>query len=539
MKIKSVAISNFRSYNDEVKVDFQDLTAIVGKNDIGKSTILEALYIFFHNGKELIKLDKDDINVSAREQGNSDIKISVVFDSLPQNVIIDDSNETTLKDEYLLNQDGDLEVVKTFKNAATTDKGIIVSIKANHPTNAECCDLLCKRQADLQKIVDKLGLSCEDKRKNALLRSAIWKHYEDEGSLNLSETEIAVNAKDGDIKALWEKLQNYMPYFSLFQSDRKNNDNDDEVQDPLKTAVKQILSDATLLQTLDDVAKKVREKLQEVSDLTLAKIKEMNPDIAASLHPKVPTAQELKWADVFKSLSITGDEDIPINKRGSGVKRLILLNFFRAEAERRQKECSSQNIIYAIEEPETSQHKEHQLLLINALKDLSCNSSSQVIITTHSSDIVKQLDFNQIKVIYKDGKNKKQIKTAEMNSLPYPSLNEVNYIAFGEISEEYHNELYGFLQSKAIDEDTKNGREKEFEMWLCGKGCLQNKQWCRIKGGVPQPAQPCTTETYIRNLIHHPENSHNAKYSDTELKDSINEMKKIASSYLTIGSGTF
>lgn len=534
MKIKSVSISNFRSYNEEVKVDFQDLTAIVGKNDIGKSTILEALYIFFHNGKELIKLDKDDINVSSKAQGNLDVKVSVVFDSLPDNVIIDDSNETTLKDEYLLNQDGNLEVVKVFKNAATTDKGIFVSIKANHPTNAECCDLLCKKQTDLQKIVDKLGVQCEDKRKNALLRSAIWKHYEETGSLNLNETEIAVNSKDGDIKAIWDKLQNYMPYFSLFQSDRKNNDNDDEVQDPLKTAVKQILSDSALLQTLDNIAQKVREKLQEVSDLTLEKIKEMNPDIAATLHPKVPTAQELKWADVFKSLSITGDEDIPINKRGSGVKRLILLNFFRAEAERRQKESSSQNIIYAIEEPETSQHKEHQILLIKALKDLSCKGFSQVIITTHSSDIVKQLDFKQIKVIYKDTNAKKQIRTAEMNSLPYPSLNEINYIAFDEISEEYHNELYGFLQSKAIDEDPKNEREREFETWLCSKGCVQSKQWCRIRGGQPQSAQQCTIETYIRNFIHHPENSLNAKYRDEELKNSIDEMKGIASSYLHI-----
>lgn len=53
----------------------------------------------------------------------------------------------------------------------------------------------------------------------------------------------------------------------------------------------------------------------------------MNPNIANSLHPRFPMTQELKWADVFKGLSITGDEDIPINKRGSGVKRLILLNF--------------------------------------------------------------------------------------------------------------------------------------------------------------------------------------------------------------------
>lgn len=532
MKIKSVSISNFRSYSKEVKIDFQDLTAIVGKNDIGKSTILEALYVFFHNGKELIKLDKDDINISERSNGNQDIRISVVFDSLPQKVVIDESNKTTLKDEYLLNKEGDLEVVKVFKNASTTDKSIIVSIKANHPTNPDCYDLLSKKQAELQKIVDQLGLSCEDKRKNASLRAAIWKHYEDEGALNLAESEIAVNAKDGDIKALWEKLQYYMPYYSLFQSDRKNTDGDDEIQDPLKIAVKQIFSDEELLKTLDDVAQKVRDKLQEVSDLTLTKIKEMNPDIANSLHPKVPTAQELKWADVFKSLSITSDEDIPINKRGSGVKRLILLNFFRAEAERRQKECSNQSIIYAIEEPETSQHKDHQLLLIDALKNLSTKSSSQVIITTHSSDIVKHLEFEQIKIVYKDTNGDKYVKTAEKNGLPYPSLNEVNYIAFGEVSEEYHNELYGFLQSKAVDEDPNNEKEKEFETWLCGKGCGQTKSWIRIKKGTPQPPQPCTIETYIRNFIHHPENTDNSKYSNSELRSSIDEMKKIASSYI-------
>lgn len=108
MRIKSLSISNFRSYYKEVKINFQDLTAIVGKNDIGKSTILEALDVFFHNGKGIIKLDKDDINVYAKANGETDVRISVVFDSLPQSVIIDDSNETTLKNEYLLNKDEDL-----------------------------------------------------------------------------------------------------------------------------------------------------------------------------------------------------------------------------------------------------------------------------------------------------------------------------------------------------------------------------------------------------------------------------------------------
>ena len=62
MKIKNVAIKNFRGYSDEINSDFEDLTAFVGKNDIGKSTILEALDIFFNDGKGVTKLDKADLN---------------------------------------------------------------------------------------------------------------------------------------------------------------------------------------------------------------------------------------------------------------------------------------------------------------------------------------------------------------------------------------------------------------------------------------------------------------------------------------------
>jgi hypothetical protein len=89
---------------------------------------------------------------------------------------------------------------------------------------------------------------------------------------------------------------------------------------------------------LDGVASAVEGKLREVSNRTLEKLQEMSPDIANTLNPVIPTAASLKWADVFKNVSITSDENIPINKRGSGSKRLILLNFFRAEVERRQSE---------------------------------------------------------------------------------------------------------------------------------------------------------------------------------------------------------
>lgn len=51
MKIHSLKLKNFRGYKDELSISFGDLTAFVGRNDVGKSTILEALDIFFNDGK--------------------------------------------------------------------------------------------------------------------------------------------------------------------------------------------------------------------------------------------------------------------------------------------------------------------------------------------------------------------------------------------------------------------------------------------------------------------------------------------------------
>jgi len=112
MKIKTLKIENFRGYKNQVSIDFSDFTAIVGRNDIGKSTIMEALDIFFHDGKGLIKLDKGDINNT--EKDNLDVVISASFIDLPQSVVIDETYQTTLKEEFLLNSNGELEIIKRF-----------------------------------------------------------------------------------------------------------------------------------------------------------------------------------------------------------------------------------------------------------------------------------------------------------------------------------------------------------------------------------------------------------------------------------------
>ena len=49
MKLKAVILCNFRCYRDEIRIPIDNITAFVGKNDAGKSAILEALDIFFNS----------------------------------------------------------------------------------------------------------------------------------------------------------------------------------------------------------------------------------------------------------------------------------------------------------------------------------------------------------------------------------------------------------------------------------------------------------------------------------------------------------
>lgn len=496
--MKTIKIKNFRSYKDEVSIDFCDLTAFVGKNDIGKSSILEALDIFFNEGKGVVKIDKDDINKQAALENDTETCITVCFEELPDNIVIDTTNQTTLHGEYLVNLNNQLEIVKKYPKAGKEK----VFIRTNHPTNPQCNNLLQKKDTELRAIIERDGIDCHDRTRNAVMRAAIWNHYVED----LQLTEIELDVTKGDTKSIWEKLQSYLPLYTLFQSDRKNSDGDSEVQDPLKEAVKQILNNDELKQKLIEVASEVETKLKEVSDRTLEKLREMNAEVASTLNPVIPLADSLKWVDVFKNVSISGDGDIPINKRGSGVKRLILLNFFRAEAERRCEERNNRSIIYSIEEPETSQHTEHQKVLIRAFLQLATCPNTQIIITTHSGSLVKELNFEHLRLISVVDTNK-EVSPVLQGELPYPSLNEVNFLAFSEVTEEYHNELYGFIEAEDQLQSFRNGKPTVSYTKI-------------LRNGDTREEQVILTE-YIRHQIHHPENRHNQRYTFEQLNESI------------------
>ena len=169
----------------------------------------------------------------------------------------------------------------------------------------------------------------------------------------------------------------------------------------------------------------------------------------------------------------------------------------------------------AIEEPETSQHAHNQQVLINSLKEIAQSPGIQVILTTHSGFVVKSLGFENIRLIYDDVRGK-NVLPVNAQSLPYPSLNEINYIAFDEITEEYHDELYGYIVAEDKLSDFIRGKPK--------RSYIRDQVDRRTHQHTAIHEQKILTE-YIRHQIHHPENRLNTHYTQAELKESIELMR--------------
>lgn len=80
-------------------------------------------------------------------------------------------------------------------------------------------------------------------------------------------------------------------------------------------------------------------------------------------------------------------------------------------------------------------------------------------------------------------------------------------MAFSDITEEYHNELYGFIEEGGLLSSFREGKPTQKYIRDLGNG--KTKEESKI-----------LTE-YIRHQIHHPENKLNTHYTDVELKESI------------------
>lgn len=172
MKLREIILQNFRGYYNETRIPVDDLTALIGQNDVGKSTILEALDIFFNQSK----IESGDKNIL---HTGEETVIGCVFDELPETIVLEDV-ETSLSNEYLLNEDGRLEIHKKY----LANGKQAIWIYALHPSNEGFDDLLLKKNNELKTKIRSANLqNMANLTINSDMRRVLWQSLGDENNV--------------------------------------------------------------------------------------------------------------------------------------------------------------------------------------------------------------------------------------------------------------------------------------------------------------------------------------------------------------------
>lgn len=179
------------------------------------------------------------------------------------------------------------------------------------------------------------------------------------------------------------------------------------------------------------------------------------------------------------------DIQIPLSSIGTGYEMIFSLIYSYYLAKQNNKK-----IILLIDEPKLHLHPSIQKKFVDFLLEIS--SDSQVIITSHSPILVKQLLYNDLvkTIVINNDKTVSEIKDFKLS---YLSANEINFLAFNYSSVEYYNELYEELM---FINNLEGIRRFDNEFFI---------QKHKLKAEYPEKGKEnmVTKYTYIRNAIHH------------------------------------
>lgn len=262
--------------------------------------------------------------------------------------------------------------------------------------------------------------------------------------------------------------------------------------------------------------KPIEEKIEEM----LAE--QYGGDAKVTFHFSLPEVSEF-----LKTGNLELSEDgitTTSSEKGTGMQRALALALIQVFADiyNKDKDKQGKPILFFLDEPETFLHPKAQERLIDALEKLSVQS--QVFIITHSPYLLRKYkkETHSISIFDKSrGVNNIRVG-AELGILGplSPTWGEINYHSFGIPSNEFHNELYGYLQELAANRyDKKYYSPEDFDAYLNQHGICVDMDYIHItqKGDKKYKT---TLPTYIRNQIHHPENQKNARFTQGDLEKS-------------------
>jgi len=402
MRIYSISIRNYRPFKVLGETRLGPLATIVGKNDAGKSSILRAIQLFFEDKP---KIESEDTHDMANP--DEDVIIEIAFTDIPETIQIEEGIETSFQEEMLLDQEGRLRIRKTYpRNDLTKVK---ISLITWDFQNEHFAGLVNLKERELNSRcqqagidVSKAGRGLTNKSKREKLRAKA-----NEAGIPLGEFELVVSPK-GD---LWKCIKSHLPDFQLFEAETKINVSETSFQSPFRPIIKMAAEQQEVADVRSNFTGAIEEALQREVDKIFERLKRHTSDLT-TLRVK-PT---FSW-DKAVSIDILAKDNCgiekPLDKRGSGIRRLLMVAFFQYLAEKRDE--STSNFIFGVEEPENNLHPGLQRELAYSFRQLA-DMGYQIIITSHSPVFAGASPIEDLTLIVREGGVARSIRSPDLDT---------------------------------------------------------------------------------------------------------------------------
>ena len=430
MKIKEIIVENFRLLK-EFRLELEDdLSLLIGKNNVGKTSLLVVLDKFMNYG-ETKKFQYNDFNLDFR----SELKKMIENDKVEQNdykelgirlrLLIEYNNEDDL--EYISPILMDLDVENNFLGLGfdyTLSYDMYLNLRDSYQTfkEHEKEKETKSRKKDEQYVAKTLDdfLGSKQSLYFYLVRKSI--HIDkDTGSF---EERSYINLKDVTNFNLKDVVN-----FQYINA--KRNVDNKEVDKTLSTQTSELYK----VQETDDEQQEVIEQFQDRLKDTDVVLSSVYDKMFADIIDKVKTfggmsknetiikvVSSLQHRELLKGNTTVvyqqADKELPENYNGLGYMNLISMIFdieliIKKMQRNKERKPADINLLF-IEEPEAHTHPQMQYVFIKNIKDLLGKGillknglfrKLQYIVSSHSAHIVADCDFDDIKYIVHSQKN--------------------------------------------------------------------------------------------------------------------------------------
>jgi len=381
MFIDKIIVKNFRGYKSAELSDLNNINAFVGKNDSGKSTILEAIAVFL---KLSYKADKEDFYL----QHPDEMYIQLNFKEFPEILKINDI-DYNLKEVGYIHSDGSLKIQRKFDEIG--DKGVFLIITSDFE-ETKFLNLISKKEKELNNLLDELEIDYSKSGRGVTNYSKVCKIRETLIERGHELTDDVIVLPNSDIH---KELLKYFPKNLLHVRSREEQDvGGANIQNYFRETIP---IEETCKNEIDKIHSEIENNVKTIFDQVHSILNEHLPNQYVEIRPEIIIDPK----KIFSVNIFIKDEsgiETSFMSRGTGTKRLVTLSLIQhiAESDVNLEKDYSSKILLLLEEPETYLHPQAQRALASSIRKIAEDPDYQIFITSHSPSVIAEVPLDSI-----------------------------------------------------------------------------------------------------------------------------------------------